>query len=477
MAQVVKVKSDSEENSATLLGEVHEFLGRFVAYPSEHAQIAHALWIIHCHLMDAWDSTPRIAFLSPEPKSGKTRALEVTAPLVPRAVEAVNVSPAYLFRKVGGEDGRPTILFDEVDTVFGPKAKENEELRGLLNAGHRKGAVAGRCVVRGKTVETEEIPAYSAVALAGLGWLPDTLLTRSVIIRMRRRRSDEKVEPWRHRIHARAGEDLGRRISRWAENMLPAITGVYPQMPAGIEDRDADVWEALLSVADAVGNGWPARARAAAVALVTQAQEIEPSLGIRLLTDLRTVFDGHEALPSRAILAALIALEEAPWGDLKGGPINERGLARRLKQYGIKPKNVRVGHGVARGYTRVDLHDAWERYLPSSSDGSATSATSATDTDSPGKNVADVADSILNVADAPGGAVADVATVADCSAFGGGKSPCSSSAVADVADVADLAASAGDDGLGIPDFLRREVSPDRRPALGPSGDSLDDFTP
>ena len=43
----------------------------------------------------------------------------------------------------------------DIDTVFGPKAKENEEIRGLLNAGHRRGAVAGRCVVRGKVVETE----------------------------------------------------------------------------------------------------------------------------------------------------------------------------------------------------------------------------------------------------------------------------------------------------------------------------------
>jgi hypothetical protein len=46
----------------------------------------------------------------------------------------VNVSPAYLFRKVGDENGPPTILFDEIDTVFGPKAKDNEEIRGLLNA-------------------------------------------------------------------------------------------------------------------------------------------------------------------------------------------------------------------------------------------------------------------------------------------------------------------------------------------------------
>src|SRR6476659_1738539 len=161
-------------DGAKLLNDVHAFLGRFVAYPSEHAHVPHTLWIAHAHLMDAWDSTPRIAFLSPEPGSGKTRALEATELLVPRPVEAVNVSPAYLFRKVGSAEGKPTILFDEIDTVFGPEARDNEEIRGLLNAGHRRSGVAGRCVVRGKIVETEEIPAYCAVALAGLGGLPDT---------------------------------------------------------------------------------------------------------------------------------------------------------------------------------------------------------------------------------------------------------------------------------------------------------------
>ncbi len=120
-------------------------------------------------------------------QDGKSRALEVTELLVPRAIHAINATPAYLFRKVSDEAGPPTILFDEIDTVFGPKAKDNEDIRGMLNAGHRRGAMAGRCVVRGKVVETEELPAYCAVALAGLGDLPDTILTRSVIVKMRRR--------------------------------------------------------------------------------------------------------------------------------------------------------------------------------------------------------------------------------------------------------------------------------------------------
>jgi hypothetical protein len=345
-----------------MIEAVHKFLGRFVAYPNAHAQTAHALWCVHTHLMSVWDSTPRIAFLSPEPESGKTRALEATELLVPNPVSAVNVSPAYLFRKVGNEEGA-TILFDEIDTVFGPKAKENEELRGLLNAGHRRGAVAGRCVVHGKTVMTEEIPAYAAVALAGLGWLPDTILSRSIIIRMRRRHAGEKIEPFRRRIHAAAGIAVRSKIEVWAAAHLTEIK--WPELPAEIQDRDADVWESLIAVADAIGGEWPARARVVAVAIVTSAKEIEPSLGIRLLADLRTVFGNADELASKSILATLNAMEETPWGDLRGKPLDERGLARRLRQYGVRSKTIRLGATTtARGYTRADLFDAFARYLP-----------------------------------------------------------------------------------------------------------------
>src|SRR6516162_7105364 len=147
----------ARNQGAAILDGVFVFLKRFVAYPSEHAHIAHVLWIAHTHLMSAWESTPRLAFLSPEPASGKTRSMEVSELLVPDPVAAVNVTPAYMFRKCGSEDGSPTILFDEIDTVFGAKAREHEELRALLNSGHRRGATAGRCVVRGRIVETEEI--------------------------------------------------------------------------------------------------------------------------------------------------------------------------------------------------------------------------------------------------------------------------------------------------------------------------------
>ena len=370
--------STVQVDGAELLDDVHAFLGRFVAYPSVHAHVAHTLWIAHTHLMDAWDSTPRIAFLSPEPGSGKSRALEVSELLVPRPVESVNVTPAYLFRKVGAEEGRPTILYDEIDTVFGPKAKDNEEIRGLLNAGHRKHSTAGRCVVRGKQVFTEEIPAYCAVALAGLGGLPDTMLTRSVVVRMRRRAPSEKVEPYRRREEGAVGAKLAERLKVWAASVESKVTGVWPKLPPGIHDRDADVWEALLAVADAADGTWPDVARVACVALVAESKASTPSLGVQLLADLRKVFGEADALSTDQILTKLIVLDESPWGDLRGKPLNARGLSNRLRPYGVSPTTVRFGAILAKGYPRGSFLDAWMRYLGAPTIDAVTSVTSVT---------------------------------------------------------------------------------------------------
>ncbi|SPE49831.1 hypothetical protein SNS2_1527 [Streptomyces netropsis] len=384
-------------DGAGLLDEVEAFHRRFNVFPTQAAYAAVALWDAHAHLLDCFDSTPRLAFLSPEPGSGKSRALEIVETLVPHPMVAVNASAAALFRAVSRTDGRPTILFDEIDTVFGPKAGDNEELRGFLNAGHRRSGVTYRCVGDGSNQSVQAFPSYCAVAMAGLGSLPDTILTRSVIIRMRRRARNEKVEPFRQRIHEKQGHALRDRLARWADAARPFIEGTWPTMPEGVTDRPADVWEPLLAVADAAGGSWPVRARAACLELVTAASEDDKaSLGIRLLTDLRdVVFCGADRMPTAVILECLNGMDDAPWGDYNGKPLTSRGLSRMLSLYvteankPIKPRPIRTAAGVPRGYYAEDLTDAWARYCPPPPEKSATSATSATPQVTRGADVAD----------------------------------------------------------------------------------------
>jgi hypothetical protein len=349
---------------AVVLNDIHAFTGWFVAFPSEEAHIAHTLWTAHTHLMECWDSTPRLAALSPEKECGKSRLLEVTEPLVPRPVQSVNVTPAYLFRQVGDPDGRPTILYDEIDTVFGLRARENEEIRGLLNAGHRRHSTAGRCVTKGQKIETEDIPAYCAVALAGIGNLPDTITGRSIILKMRRRAPSEKILPYRERVYRQEAAKLHDRLVEWALGAEERLQGYYPKMPEGIEDRAADMWEPLLSVADQAGGDWPERARKACVYLVNESRDSTPSLGVRLLKDLKEVFGAEKSMSTHDILFALYDIEEAPWAEMKGRPLDARGLANILKPYDIHSKTIRCATGSAKGYSRDDLWDAWQRYLP-----------------------------------------------------------------------------------------------------------------
>ena len=365
------MSTDRRIDGAELLGEVETFFARFVAFPTEAARVASVLWAAHTHLMDVFDSTPRLAFLSPEPGSGKTRALEITELLVPNPMLAVSASTAALFRAVADLAGRPTILFDEIDTVFGPKAKENEELRGLLNAGHRRSGVSYRCVGDGANQKVVAFPSFAALAMGGLGSLPDTILTRSVIVRMRKRAPGEKIESFRARLHEPEGHALRKRLAEWAKLIAEDIAGVYPEMPEGVNDRPADVWEPLLTVADAAGEIWPERARAACVELLATARPDTVSLGVRLLTDVRAVFevrqqlatdDQRERVFSRDLLAALHALDEAPWQSLRSGPLTTGGLSKFLGGYEIAPATLRIDGTQGKGYYRASFADAWARY-------------------------------------------------------------------------------------------------------------------
>jgi hypothetical protein len=180
---------------------------------------------------------------------------------------------------------------------------------------------------------------------------------------MRRRAPDETIEPYRRRKHGDEGYLLRDRLAAWAAAAIDQIT--EPDMPVEIVDRDADIWEPLIAVADAAAGHWSDTARVTAVTLVTHSREYgRERLGIRLLEDMRSVLGDDQQLPTTAILEKLRALDESPWADIKGKPLNDRGLAARLRCYSIKRCTIRIGSTTHKGYRREDFVDAWRRYLP-----------------------------------------------------------------------------------------------------------------
>lgn len=363
-AEVEQRKAADDLDGAALLAKVEAFIRRFCILPSEHAYAAVTLWAAHTHFIGQLETTGRLACLSPEPGSGKTRVLEVLDVLCWNPLLALDLSMSAFFRIV--EERRPTVLLDEVDAIFTGKAKSDgaEDLRRVLNNGYRVGAVVQR-VGGVNRDQVQEFRVFTPVAMAGLGNLPDTLMSRSIILRMKRRAAGESVQPWRDRLHRPEGELLQAALAEWAAGagQLP-----YPELPEPVVDRDADVWEPLIMVADVAAGDWPARAREACLAFLAEKPTSSVSLGVRLLSDLRDVWPEDQAVMSTAgIIDALGELDEAPWADLYGEGLKPRKLAQLLSDYGAKSTQVRIGATTRKGYRREDLWDAWQRYVPTHS--------------------------------------------------------------------------------------------------------------
>jgi hypothetical protein len=84
-------------------------------------------------------------------------------------------------------------------------------------------------------------------------------------------------------------------------------------------------------------------------------------------------------------------MDETPWGGWhRGAGFRTFDLARLLRDFGIRSKDVRIGIEVKKGYLSEHFVDAWARYLDATpGDSPATGATPATPL---ARHVADVAD-------------------------------------------------------------------------------------
>jgi hypothetical protein len=385
-------------DGAGLLDDVLGFVRRFVVMTLEQAVVV-ALWVVHTHAIDAADVTPYLAILSAEKRSGKSRLLEVLRLLVRQAWHAIQPSEAVLFRVIHAS--APTLLLDETDALFHQVGNDRTEaVRALLNAGHRRGVTVPRCIDRGEDVVHFNV--FCPKALAGIGKLPDTIGDRSYEIKMRRKKRTEIAERFRERDVLAEAEALREQLEAWTSFRLDSLRAARPGLPEALGDRAQDGAEPLLAIADAAGGEWPGAARKALVALAGERPEDGETLGVELLTDVRTILENlqkkDDHIRTEILLAELLAREGGRWRKcLQGGrePITAHSLASSLKPYDIKPRVFREGKETPRGYSVAACLDAFERYLSPpedeipASDSGATSETPQQPALVKGRNVAD----------------------------------------------------------------------------------------
>lgn len=355
-----------------LADKIREFFTRYCVLGNPHAEVAVTLWALHTWVLECYEVTPRLAFISVERSSGKTRALELLEQVTFDGKRMSNFSTAWLFRSIDAADGErvPTMLFDEADNYFYGKLNDtHREILAFLNVGYKRGNSVGRATVSNKgEVRAENFGSFCPLAIGSIHNLPDTLQSRSIVIPMKRKRKNEKIEPYRERLTRAEALSIREACAEWAEATIPTLKlNPFPELPAGIDDRPAELWETLIGVADALGGEWPALSRAAAVHFVNEAENRPLSFGERLLTDIYKVFGDREAMTTHALINELHDLEGSQWLEFgqTRQPLDARKLARIISGYEVPTNNtIRIDGEPVKGYLRVHFTDAWERYTP-----------------------------------------------------------------------------------------------------------------
>lgn len=347
-------------DGAELLSDLSAWIRRYVWVSPESAD-ALAVWAVLTWFVDVVYFAPILALLSATKRCGKSLVLDLLRTVVRRArpTSGIGATSAVVFRL--NDAHHPTFLIDEAEKLSGRDG--DRDLIGLLNNGYRSGAQVQRCV--GDKHEVKDFDAFGFRALAAIGNLWDTILDRSVIVRLERRPKGATVERFNGRVVEREGAELVARLARWSADVADVVgeeEETSPR-PAWLNDRACDNWSGMFAIAAVAGGDWPARVEAAARKL-SGAEEMSEDPAERLVHDIRTVFNAAanpDFISSSDLAQRLNELDSAPWSDYsRGQGISKHRVALKLKPFGIHPRQD--ASGKVRGYRLADLHKVFQRY-------------------------------------------------------------------------------------------------------------------
>jgi Protein of unknown function (DUF3631) len=361
---------------ADLLGNVEHFVRRFVVLP-ECAYLPLAVWAMATYFSKVFEAFPYVALVSPVKRCGKTRLLEILELLSESPWRGTAPSAAALFRMMGES---PTLLLDEVEALTARHASETQQtILAILNAGHRSGATIPRC--DGPKNQLKYFPVYGPKAFAAIGRLPDSLMDRSIVITMQRRRPDQPVERLLYPVAKAEAQPVIAELARFRESRADAVKSEYKRLMSAdlhfLSDRDADLWMPLFALCSiAASERMPAmQAASRELSGSKAAGDEDDSLPLKLLSDIRDVWPKEDAhIETPVLIVSLRKLSESPWAKQE---LSAHRLAKMLRPFGVRPAVYREGErGGLRGYAREPFDLAASRYLRLSS---ATNATSLTE--------------------------------------------------------------------------------------------------
>jgi hypothetical protein len=352
---------------AANLDATERWLRKFVRFQSDAHYTLATLWVAGSHMTGTDGSVThnaygRLAFVSDQPSSGKTTAMERVLALTPRGETLIQPSMAGILDAV---EARRVIGIDEADQFFG----KNGSMRGVvafLNAGYRRNGGTVRYSRR-------EVPSYSLVTFSGLAESLRVsshlgpLRTRTFMVEMVPAIRGTKLEEFDDEQHEYIETMIKDALESWGRTVAPHVSGMAVTTPDSVSNRRAQIWRPLLRVAALAGAEWPRKAWEACEEMESgiDLSEPVPTPEQRIMTDVLTVAGSAVKLPTKQLLERLYALPESPWkfvftsADDTG---SARELARLLEPHGLRSKDVYInvpdiGRLPYKGYDLSDHQD------------------------------------------------------------------------------------------------------------------------
>ena len=343
----------------TIIDRVAQFIERFIFLKDSRQYRLLATWTVGTYLVKRFEYFGYLFIYSPEPQCGKSLLLDILDNLV-YASSGVLISPtpSVLFRTAHER----TQLLDEVDSLTNMDA-----LRGILNAGFKKGGKVLRNDSGEKQIVTKEFPVYGPRALAGIGLsiLHGTTRDRAFAFQMFRQKTQERRERFRAQKIKPELKALKRDIESWVHANASQVESTYndaafPYLEE-FRDRTIDVAQSLAAIHEVCYKGHPrlmqTRLELIGAIATTRKEEDAPTTEYYLFQELLRLAEIEDPLKGSASELSVMCAGLAE-------TVSESQITAFLRKFGFQTKSVRKGESTRYRYVlpRATLEDLCARY-------------------------------------------------------------------------------------------------------------------
>lgn len=342
---------------------MREFIASKLSIPDakrDHYLDILSLWMLSTYSYQASGLTAYLYITAKKRGSGKSQVGKLAYVLTPNPTKLLNpqvATPAVLADFF--EEGAVT-LFDESDKLTAGEAKE---MSALLNLGNVKGGARYR-MRAGKDGGRREQSLFAPKVVMGIARdgslpFPEDTISRGITLEM-----EECSQAERQRIGRFGSNFLDYRdddeivtlrdwMRQWSLIHYQQIRDMVPELPELTGFRRGEVVEPIVGLADILGGDWPARVRAAIVALDADTPAPVDPTDAFLANVAAVVSDYQQAHPGVEFISSADFFDA--FKSLSTERLTPIGLGKRLAGYKVTSSVKKVAGKVTRGYYLEDL--------------------------------------------------------------------------------------------------------------------------